>query len=38
MFFSKGICGLTHSISIYGIPIVVVLLVVVTLQYKEQKQ
>ena len=34
MFFSKGIHGLIHSISNYGIPIVVV----VTLQYKEQKQ
>ena len=38
MFFSKGIHGLIHSISNCGIPIVVVLLVVVTLQYKEQKQ
>ena len=38
MFFSKGICGLIHSICNYDIPIVVVLLVVVTLQYKEQKQ
>ena len=38
MFFSKGICGLIHFISNYGIPIVVVLLLVVTLQYKEQKQ
>ena len=37
MFFSKGIRGLIHSISNCGIPIVV-LLVVVTLQYKEQKQ
>ena len=38
MFFSKDIHSLIHSISNYGIPIVVVLLVVVTLQYKEQKQ
>ena len=37
MFFSKGIHGLIHSISNYGTPIAVVLLVVVTLQYKEQK-